>query len=161
MSSNEWYSKNKNDKEFMEHRREIKRRAIAKNPDAYKQHNRMNHKKTLDMDHERFFKNRIETMRKRARKINQDCVIDWLYLKEIFPQDRKCPILDIPFKTGDEGGRFNSPSIDRIDNSKGYEKGNVIWVSHLANCIKTSATPCQIITVGEFYKQLEEENAHE
>jgi len=161
MSSNEWYSKNKNNKEFMEHRREIKRRAIARNPDVYKQHSRMNHLKTLDMDHERFFKSRIENIRKRGRKINKECVIDWLYLKEIFPQDKKCPILEIPFKTGDQGGRFNSPSIDRIDNSKGYEKGNVIWVSSLANSIKTSATPEQIVAVGEFYKQLEEENAHE
>ena len=49
MSSNEWYSKNKNDKEFMDHRREIKRRAVAKNPDAYKQHSITAHKKTLDM----------------------------------------------------------------------------------------------------------------
>jgi hypothetical protein len=44
--------------------------------------------------------------------------------------------------------------MDRIDNSRGYVKGNVIIVSQLANRIKTSATPDQIITVGQFYKNL-------
>ena len=51
----------------------------------------------------------------------------------------------------------NSPNIDRIDNNKGYTMDNVIVVSALANTIKTSATPDQIIKVGEFYKKLYEE----
>ena len=50
-----------------------------------------------------------------------------------------------------------SPSVDRIDPSGGYVRGNVIWISWLANCIKSSATPKQIVAVGEFYKQLEAE----
>lgn len=51
-----------------------------------------------------------------------------------------CPILGIPlFKTG--GKRTdNSPSIDRIDSSKGYIKGNVWCISWRANVIKNNAT---------------------
>ena len=51
----------------------------------------------------------------------------------------------------------NSPTIDRIDNTKGYVKGNVILVSMLANCIKNQATPDQILTVGNYYKKLYKE----
>lgn len=53
-----------------------------------------------------------------------------------------CPILGIKLKyTSESGG--NDPahaSLDRIDNSKGYIKGNVIVVSRLANAMKNEAT---------------------
>jgi hypothetical protein len=44
--------------------------------------------------------------------------------------------------------------MDRIDNTKGYEKGNVIIVSRLANVIKNQATPSQIKKVADFYMKL-------
>jgi hypothetical protein len=70
----------------------------------------------------------------------------------------RCPVLDIEldYTYGGKGGRGhdNSPSLDRIDNSRGYVKGNVIVVSQLANRIKTSATPEQIRRVADFYAAL-------
>jgi hypothetical protein len=51
-----------------------------------------------------------------------------------------CPILGIPlFKAGGKATP-NSPSIDRIDPSKGYIKGNVWIISWHANRIKNNAT---------------------
>ena len=52
------------------------------------------------------------------------------------------------------GSKDNSVSIDRIDNNRGYVYDNIVIVSMLANRIKNSATPDQIISVGEFYKRL-------
>jgi len=51
-----------------------------------------------------------------------------------------CPILGIKLNYSASKVSDNSPSIDRIDNSKGYIKGNVIVVSRLANAMKNSAT---------------------
>jgi len=67
-----------------------------------------------------------------------------------------CPALGIELDYGKKRGRpeDNSPSFDRVDNDLGYIKGNVIVVSQLANRIKNSATPEQVIAVGEFYKKL-------
>ena len=42
-----------------------------------------------------------------------------------------CPVLGIPMK---------SPSIDRIDSSKGYVKGNIRVISRRANTLKNNAT---------------------
>ena len=58
-----------------------------------------------------------------------------------------CPILGIELvnKKGKPGGAPNSPALDRIDNSKGYIKGNVRVISHLANMMKSSATEDQLI----------------
>jgi len=67
-----------------------------------------------------------------------------------------CPILGIKLIIGSQDW-FNSPSLDRIDNSKGYTKDNVIMVSHMANSIKNQATPDQILKVGKFYKKLYQE----
>ena len=68
----------------------------------------------------------------------------------------RCPILGIELIIGAQDW-YNSPSLDRIDNTKGYEKGNVIMVSHMANSIKNQATPDQILKVGNFYKKLYDE----
>lgn len=57
-----------------------------------------------------------------------------------------CPILGMPLviKSGSSGGSDCSPALDRIDNSKGYTKGNVQVISHLANMMKSSATVEQL-----------------
>lgn len=57
-----------------------------------------------------------------------------------------CPILGIELLiTGHEygkghGPKRNSPSLDRIDNSKGYVKGNVQVISQQANKMKSDAS---------------------
>jgi len=53
-----------------------------------------------------------------------------------------CPILGIPMlqTCSQYAAAPNSPSIDRIDNNKGYVKGNVLIVSHRANSLKRDAT---------------------
>ena len=72
---------------------------------------------------------------------------------------RFCPILGIELihaleKKGNlERGR--SPSLDRIDNSKGYVRGNIIVVSHRANCIKRDATILELQRIADFYTRLE------
>ena len=132
--------------------REKNKEAIAANKKEYYV------KQITNMDNHSFFLRRYQVYRRKSKNLNMDFNIDASYLKEIFPTDKKCPALGMPFKVGYEGGVSNSPSLDRIDNSKGYIKGNVVWVSMLANTIKTSATPEQIIRVGEFYKQLDGDN---
>ena len=53
---------------------------------------------------------------------------------------KKCPILDIELTTKTGGvQQFNTPSIDRIDSSKGYIKGNVRIISARANMMKNDA----------------------
>ena len=58
-----------------------------------------------------------------------------------------CPFLGIELNyeiKGHAAGQDNSPSLDRIDNTKGYVKGNVQVLSRLANTMKSSATPEQL-----------------
>ena len=59
---------------------------------------------------------------------------------------KTCPILGIELKhkIGSSGGSDNSPALDRIDNDKGYVKGNVQVISHLANMMKSSANVGQL-----------------
>lgn len=55
---------------------------------------------------------------------------------------RTCPILemDLVVRRGGEGRKDNAPSLDRIDNRRGYEPGNVWVISRLANTMKNSAS---------------------
>tara|TARA_R110002020_G_scaffold198231_2_gene399472 strand:- start:6901 stop:7320 length:420 start_codon:yes stop_codon:yes gene_type:complete len=72
--------------------------------------------------------------------------------------NRHCPILGIPFEVGSKNWH-NSPSLDRIDNRRGYEPDNVIVVCMMANSIKNQATPEQIKKVGKFYEELYREKS--
>ena len=51
-----------------------------------------------------------------------------------------CPLLGISLYKGAETVGPNSPTLDRIDSSQGYVKGNVWVISYRANTIKNDAT---------------------
>jgi hypothetical protein len=62
----------------------------------------------------------------------------------------ECPVLNIPIyreaiKGGKKGPKQNSPSVDRIDNTKGYIKGNVQIISNRANTMKGNASPHELL----------------
>tara|TARA_R110002051_G_scaffold77875_2_gene141365 strand:- start:83 stop:865 length:783 start_codon:yes stop_codon:yes gene_type:complete len=100
----------------------------------------------------------INSARKRARDKNLPIDIDIKYLRDIWPENNKCPALNIKLKQGRKGISHDaSPSLDRIIPSKGYVKGNVQWISKLANQIKSSATPDQVIQVGLYLKKVTED----
>lgn len=52
-----------------------------------------------------------------------------------------CPVLGVPLvaHSGSSGGHKYSPSLDRIDPTRGYIKNNVRVISHLANQMKSHA----------------------
>ena len=52
----------------------------------------------------------------------------------------ECPVFFIPLKVADGKMDDNSPSVDRIDPTKGYVKGNICVISWLANRIKNNGT---------------------
>lgn len=62
-----------------------------------------------------------------------------------------CPALSIPiFVQAGKGKSPNSPSLDRIDSSKGYIKGNVQVLSWRANNLKSDGTPGEFKLLSEF-----------
>ncbi len=63
----------------------------------------------------------------------------------------ECPFLHIPLANTRPRGdsRRDIASLDRIDPTKGYIKGNVQVISWLANSMKQNATPEELIAFAE------------
>lgn len=58
-----------------------------------------------------------------------------------------CPVLGIPLAVSTGFAKAGSPSVDRIDPTRGYVKGNVAVISHKANTIKSDSTVQEIRAV--------------
>lgn len=90
----------------------------------------------------------LRRAKSRSRESGIECTIT---LEDIVIPD-ECPILGVPIRQfqGASGGRPNSPALDRVDNNKGYVPGNVLVTSHLANMMKSSATPEELLKFGQW-----------
>lgn len=74
--------------------------------------------------------------RARAKKKGLEFDID---IEDIIIPAR-CPIFNIKLKVAEGVHKESSPSLDRIDNTKGYVKGNVAIISRKANSLKRDLT---------------------
>ncbi len=74
----------------------------------------------------------LATVKSRAKRKGLEFNIDVTDI--IIPEF--CPILGVKLVKGDGIIHRYSPSLDRINNSKGYIKGNVAVISQTANSIK-------------------------
>ncbi len=64
-----------------------------------------------------------------------------------------CPVLGIPLEFQRGKPSDNSPSIDRIDNSKGYTPDNVVVISMRANQLKRDATLPELKALVEYMER--------
>jgi len=90
--------------------------------------------------------------RYRAKSRGLKFNIDTDYVRSLVTSH--CPVLGVPLEWSccrDTTGRPlpNSPSLDRIDPSKGYVRGNVWIISNKANIIKSNATHEELRLVTE------------
>jgi len=85
--------------------------------------------------------------RAKERGLEFNITIDDIFIPE------KCPVLGIPIYKNSRGClSVNSPTLDRIDNSMGYIKGNVMVISHKANQIKSNGSIEDHLRVIEYMK---------
>ncbi len=83
----------------------------------------------------------LYSARNRAKKKNQECTITEADI--VVPEF--CPIFNIKmYRVPGRKQHGPSPSLDRIDNSKGYITGNVRVISYKANACKNDMTPQQL-----------------
>ena len=83
----------------------------------------------------------FDVARKRARANRQEFTItvDDVVVPAV------CPLLGIALAPGFLVADAGSPSLDRIDSSKGYVPGNVWVISHKANRMKQNATVPELL----------------
>jgi hypothetical protein len=138
----------KDDPEFKRKRAEYGRKRYQANKERANAQSRKwaaeNPKRTKEIyrlsRNRRLIQNILKNCRQRANKRGMEYSLD---PESIVIPDR-CPIFGWEFcMDGSDPDR--SPSIDRIDSSKGYTHDNIQVLSRLANCMKWTATPEQLV----------------
>ncbi len=81
-----------------------------------------------------------KSSKRRSRDKNLPFNLTSDYLESIFPKNCICPILGYKMKVSNITLGKLSPTLDRVNPRLGYIKGNVEFVSNIANCMMTSAT---------------------
>lgn len=86
-----------------------------------------------------------------AKKQNVPFNLTIEYLESI--KTDVCPIFKTPFewqRYGLGGKTDQSPTLDRIIPEFGYIEGNVVWISDLANRIKSNVTETELYAVADW-----------
>jgi hypothetical protein len=88
-----------------------------------------------------YSKTLMNVTKKRCEKNNIEFNLD--YSDFIIP--KKCPVFGTDIIIGVNGRSNNSPSIDRIDNTIGYVKGNTWIVSDKVNRLKSNLSKNELL----------------
>jgi hypothetical protein len=89
----------------------------------------------------------ILRLKYRADKKGVPFTLTRKYLRKIYPDDNKCPVLGVEFELGNGMSPY-SPSVDRLKPERGYVKGNVAVICHRANAVKHDASWEEILEVA-------------
>lgn len=89
----------------------------------------------------------------RSKKRASSRNLDFDLVEEDIVIPALCPVLGIPILRDAIKNSDNSPSLDRIDNSKGYVKENVRVISFRANSIKRDATLTEMKKIVEYMER--------
>jgi len=87
----------------------------------------------------------VNARSKRHGQHSHDITLEWLL--SVMPD--KCPLLGIELNYANDASHFNSPAIDRKDNSKGYTIDNCWIISMKANRVKNNATVAEITMIAD------------
>ena len=91
-----------------------------------------------------------KNIKSRCKRIQREFSIE---LEDIIIPE-KCPVFGFELKREDKQTWMCAPSVDRIDSSKGYIKGNITVVSRRANILKRDATIDELEQLLNYYKTL-------
>lgn len=143
-AAKEYYADNK------EYFREKANQNRAKNKDEINLKRKLSRKNNIE-------RRMLSSAKERAKRKGLEFNIE---LSDIIVPEY-CPMLGIKLFKSDKISRKNSPSLDRIDSSKGYVKGNVQVISNLANTMKNNATIEELVKFSEYVlKQFKEDHVH-
>lgn len=128
---------------------ELKERYRA-DPDKYR---KMERERAMRDPKRYWVKNTISKAAARAEKTGVAFDLDVEYILGILTEE--CPIFGTPFVfVGNKHVCAESASLDRLVPAKGYVKGNVVVISHLANTIKQNVTAREVAKVAQWmYEQ--------
>lgn len=150
-----------------EKRRAYAKKFYAKNIEKERQRRRVRYLKNTEKEHEISRVNQIKARNynkihnpesyilkrtkqsARNRKLEFNLTIEDIVIPEV------CPILGIPLVMSLGRATQATPTVDRIDNSKGYIKGNIGIISRHANSCKCNMT---IDDVRNLLKYMEQSN---
>lgn len=136
--SKEWYAKNR------EYSRKKRRAWHAANPGRWRMRRRANPALW-------WAKQALGNARRRAARLSVpfDLTVDDLLGR----LGNGCPIFGTNWPI--EGGRTgNSPSVDRLDPTRGYVRDNIAIISYRANTIKQNATAQEIQRLATWMRDL-------
>lgn len=126
-----WYERNKDTAEFKEKQRENNKKYAARKREIGAQWKENNPRLAI-----------LSNARYRAKRKGLEFNLE---LEDILIPD-KCPYLGVKLTSHKLKGHLNSHmSLDRVDSSKGYIKGNVEVISYKANMMKQDATKEQLL----------------
>lgn len=92
----------------------------------------------------------VRLMIKRAvERGKYEVTIDKSDIYKVWSEDNLCPIMGTTFTIG--GDRNTSPSLDRIDPTKGYTPDNIQIISTLANNMKSNASDAELLQFCTYY----------
>ena len=95
----------------------------------------------------------LNASKQRAETKGREHTITLQDIKNKYPKDGKCPIFGFNLEFNSSGFRDTSPSIDRIDSTKGYTIDNIQIISWKANSIKRNASLEELVLLVNYLKQ--------